>query len=181
MNTKSNQDIIEKARLIKLIVFDVDGVFTDGSLYYHDSGQETKAFNTQDGQGIKMLHQQGIETAIITGRTSNIVIHRAKNLGILRLVQGREDKLVALKEILNDMSLTPDQVAYAGDDLPDLPAICYAGLGIAVANAHNFVALHADWQTSLPGGKGAVREISDFILDAKGLLSNIQNKYLVSS
>ena len=181
MNTKSNQDIIEKARLIKLIVFDVDGVFTDGSLYYHDSGQETKAFNTQDGQGIKMLHQQGIETAIITGRTSNIVIHRAKNLGILRLVQGREDKLVALKEILNDMSLTPDQVAYAGDDLPDLPAICYAGLGIAVANAHNFVALHADWQTSLPGGKGAVREISDFILDAKGLLSNIQNKYLASS
>lgn len=181
MNTKSNQDIIEKARLIKLIVFDVDGVFTDGSLYYHDSGQETKAFNTQDGQGIKMLHQQGIETAIITGRTSNIVIHRAKNLGILRLVQGREDKLVALKEILNDMSLTPDQVAYAGDDLPDLPAISYAGLGIAVANAHNFVALHADWQTSLPGGKGAVREISDFILDAKGLLSNIQNKYLASS
>ena len=181
MNTKSNQDIIEKARLIKLIVFDVDGVFTDGSLYYHDSGQETKAFNTQDGQGIKMLHQQGIETAIITGRTSNIVIHRAKNLGILRLVQGREDKLVALKEILSDMSLTPDQVAYAGDDLPDLPAISYAGLGIAVANAHNFVALHADWQTSLPGGKGAVREISDFILDAKGLLSNIQNKYLASS
>jgi len=181
LNTKSNQDIIEKARLIKLIVFDVDGVFTDGSLYYHDSGQETKAFNTQDGQGIKMLHQQGIETAIITGRTSNIVIHRAKNLGILRLVQGREDKLVALKEILNDMSLTPDQVAYAGDDLPDLPAISYAGLGIAVANAHNFVALHADWQTSLPGGKGAVREISDFILDAKGLLSNIQNKYLASS
>jgi len=181
LNTKNNQDIIEKARLIKLIVFDVDGVFTDGSLYYHDSGQETKAFNTQDGQGIKMLHQQGIETAIITGRTSNIVIHRAKNLGILRLVQGREDKLVALKEILSDMSLTPDQVAYAGDDLPDLPAICYAGLGIAVANAHNFVALHADWQTSLPGGKGAVREISDFILDAKDLLSNIQNKYLASS
>ena len=178
MNTKNDQDIIEKAKLIKLVVFDVDGVFTDGSLYYHDDGQETKAFNTQDGQGVKMLHQQGIETAIITGRTSNIVKHRAQNLGVLRLVQGREDKLVALNEILSGMNLTPDQVAYAGDDLPDLPAICYAGLGIAVANAHSFVALHADWQTSLPGGNGAVREICDFILDAKGLLSDMQNKYL---
>ena len=181
MNTKSNQDIIEKAKLIKLMVFDVDGVFTDGSLYYHDSGQETKAFNTQDGHGVKMLHQQGIETAIITGRTSNIVVNRAQNLGISRLLQGREDKLVAMKEILREMNLTPDQVAYAGDDLPDLPAICYAGLGIAVANAHNFVALHADWQTSTPGGQGAVREICDFILDAKGLLSDMQNKYLTLS
>ena len=181
MNTKNNQDIIEKAKLIKLMVFDVDGVFTDGSLYYHDDGQETKAFNSLDGHGVKMLHQQGIETAIITGRTSNIMKNRAQNLGIVRMVQGREDKLVALKEMLSDINLAPEQIAYAGDDLPDLPAIRYAGLGIAVANAHSFVASHSDWQTSLPGGKGAVREICDFILDAKGLLNEMQNKYLDTS
>ena len=170
--------IREKAANIKLVVFDVDGVFTDGTLYYNDDGLEVKAFNTQDGHGVKMLHQQGIETAIITGRTSNIVKHRAENLGVKRLLQGREDKLEALREILNGSNLQAEEVAYAGDDLPDLPAICYVGLGIAVANAHSFVAKHADWQTTLPGGKGAVREICDFILDAQGLLDAMQSDYL---
>ncbi len=170
--------IREKAANIQLVVFDVDGVLTDGSLYYNNEGVETKAFNTQDGHGVKMLHQQGIETAIITGRTSDIIKYRAENLGIKQLIQGREDKLLALQEILAETDLSAEHVAYVGDDLPDLPAICFAGLGIAVANAHGFVAKHADWQTSLSGGKGAVREVCDLILDAQGLLDAMQQSYL---
>ena len=176
---KDIQTIRKLATKVKLVVFDVDGVFTDGKLYYHENGLESKAFSTADGQGVKMLHQQGIETAIITGRTSNCVKHRAANLGIKRLYQGREDKLIALREITTEMALSAEHIAYAGDDLPDLPAIRFAGLGIAVANAQAFVAEHADWQTSLAGGQGAVREICNLILDSKGLLDDMHNEYLI--
>lgn len=175
---KDIQTVRKQATKIKLVVFDVDGVFTDGTLYYHENGLESKAFSTADGHGVKMLHQQGIETAIITGRTSNCVKHRAANLGIKRLHQGREDKLTALRGIATEMALSAEQIAYVGDDLPDLPAIRYAGLGIAVANAQAFVAEHADWQTSLPGGQGAVREVCNLILDAKGLLDDLHESYL---
>ena len=172
------QAIKEKAKHVKLMVFDVDGVLTNGQLTFTEQGEELKSFNSLDGHGIKMLHQAGIKTAIITGRVSHIVIKRAKDLGISHLYQGREDKLKALQELLNETPFTLGDTAYAGDDLPDLGAIRAVGLGIAVANAHPFVAKHADWQTTLTGGAGAGREICDLILDAQGHLNALQNTYL---
>lgn len=172
------QKVPEKARKIKLMVFDVDGVLTSGQLFFTEDGKEIKAFNSLDGHGIKMLHQAGIETAIITGRTSNLVIKRAKDLGVTHLYQGREDKLVAMKELLAETEFEMEQVAYAGDDLPDLAAIRACGLGIAVANAHPFVKENCDWQTTLTGGAGAAREICDMILAAQEKLPGLLNSYL---
>ena len=172
------QEVVEKAKRIKLMVFDVDGVLTNGQLFFTEDGTELKAFNSLDGHGIKMLHQAGIETAIITGRTSKLVIKRAKDLGVTHLYQGREDKLQALQELLSESPLSLEDVAYAGDDLPDLGAIRAAGLGIAVANAHPFVQKNADWQTTLSGGNGAAREICDFILEAQGQLKALLEAYL---
>ena len=171
-------DVKERAKKIKLMVFDVDGVLTNGQLMFTEDGIELKAFNSLDGHGIKMLHQAGISTAIITGRTSNIVIDRAKALGITHLYQGREDKKQALLELLNETSYSLEEVGYVGDDLPDLGAIRAAGLGIAVANAHWFVKENAHWKTALPGGSGAAREICDLILDAQNKLTPLLNAYL---
>jgi len=172
------QEIIEKAKKIKLMVFDVDGVLTNGQLFFTEDGTELKAFNSLDGHGIKMLHQAGIDTAIITGRTSKLVIKRAKDLGITHLYQGREDKLQALQELLAESALSLEEVSYVGDDLPDLGAIRAVGLGIAVANAHSFVRENADWQTTLYGGSGAAREICDLILDAQEQLTPLLETYL---
>lgn len=168
----------EKAKAIKLVVFDVDGVMTDGRLFFTNDGNELKAFNVKDGLGIKMLHQCGIQTAIITGRTSTLVEHRAKNLGITFLYQGREDKLIALNELLSNIGLKLDEVAYMGDDLPDLAAIQEAGLGTTVADALPLVKKHADWITQKSGGDGAVRELCEFILEQQGALEGIQANYL---
>ncbi len=171
-------NIREKAKKIKLMVFDVDGVLTNGQLYFTEEGTELKAFNTLDGHGIKMLQHCGIQTALITGRTSSIVIKRAKDLGIHHLYQGREDKLKALLELLDKTGIKMEETAYAGDDLPDLAAIRAAGLGVTVANAHPFLVKHADWQTHLSGGSGAAREICDLILDAQGHLDALHKHYL---
>ncbi|PCJ20198.1 MAG: phenylphosphate carboxylase subunit delta [Gammaproteobacteria bacterium] len=166
------------AATIELVVFDVDGVLTDGQLYFSENGQESKGFSTLDGQGIKMLQRSGIETAIITGRSSALVKRRADNLSIEHLYQGREDKIVALKELLAKTNIAPNAVCYVGDDLPDLAAIRYAGMGIAVANAHPFVLQHSTGQTERKGGHGAVRELCDFILQAQGKLDAIHAGYL---
>ncbi|NKB34141.1 MAG: HAD hydrolase family protein [Pseudomonadales bacterium] len=165
-----NQDqseVIESAQKIELLLLDVDGVMTDGRLYFSNAGEELKAFHTLDGHGIKMLKNTGVDVGIITGRTSKIVEHRAHNLGIDLLYQGREDKLQALQEILADKGMSLDQVAYAGDDLPDLPAIQQAGLGFSVANGHADVRLAAAAVTTSFGGSGAVREITDFLLKSR--------------
>lgn len=161
-------DIHAKAARIRLLALDVDGVLTDGRLYFSEDGQELKTFDTQDGHGIKMLQQAGVVCAIITGRTTKLVERRARNLGIAHLLQGREDKLVALRELIAPLGITLDEVAYAGDDWPDLPAIRAAGLGVAVANAHIAVREHADYVTALEGGRGAVRELCDLLLKAQG-------------
>lgn len=167
-----------KASKIKLLALDVDGVLTDGRLYFLEDGSEIKAFDTQDGHGIKMLQSAGVEVAIITGRTTNLVARRAQNLGIKHLYQGREDKVEALKDLLGLLRLTADQVAYMGDDLPDLSAITFAGLGLAPANAHAFVKTNANLVTQTEGGRGAVREVCDFILSAQGALEGIHARYL---
>ncbi len=165
MHFNKNQSHLESAASkIKLLLLDVDGVLTDGKLYFSNAGEELKTFHTLDGHGIKMLRAVGVEVGIITGRTSKIVQHRAQNLGIDLLFQGREDKLQAMEEVLADRGLKHEDVAYAGDDLPDLPAIQEAGIGFSVPNGHGDVKQAADIITSCQGGSGAVREITDFIV-----------------
>ncbi|HKM27576.1 MAG TPA: HAD hydrolase family protein [Thiopseudomonas sp.] len=174
----TNSDLVQRARAVRLLVLDVDGVLTDGKLYFLADGSEAKAFSTLDGQGIKMLQNSGVTVAIITGRTSTIVERRAANLSIAHVVQGREDKRVALDELLARLQLSYDQVAYLGDDLPDLAPIRCVALGIAVANANTFVRQHAQAVTSLRGGEGAARELCEFIMAAQGTLADAQNAYL---
>lgn len=149
------QDIMEKAALIRLVIFDVDGVLTDGRLFFGDNGQEYKAFHSRDGHGMKMLQASGVELAIITGRTSQVVSHRMENLGIRHVYQGQLDKLPAFEELLDKLSLSPQQVAYVGDDVVDLPIMCRAGLAVAVQDAYPLVKQHAHWITEHNGGHGA--------------------------
>ncbi|MGH1440993.1 MAG: 3-deoxy-manno-octulosonate-8-phosphatase KdsC [Cellvibrionaceae bacterium] len=170
--------IIEKARNIKLLVLDVDGVLTDGRLYFTNSGDELKAFNSLDGHGIKMLQKSGVAVAIITGRTSHIVETRAKALGIKHLIQGREDKLSALEELRAVLPLEYDNIAHMGDDYPDLPLIRKLGLGITVADGHWVIKQHADWQSQYNGGEGAVREACDLIMLAQDNFESALQDYL---
>lgn len=173
-----HDDLLERGKLIRLAVFDVDGVLTDGRLYFLEDGSEFKAFNTLDGQGIKMLMASDVTTAIISGRTTPVVERRAINLGIPHLFQGREDKLVVLDELIAQLGLSYEQVAYLGDDLPDLPVIRRVGLGMAVANAASFVREHAHGITLARGGEGAAREFCELILRAQGNLEAAHAAYL---
>ena len=174
----TNSDLVQRARAVRLLVLDVDGVLTDGKLYFLADGSEAKAFSTLDGQGIKMLMNSGVNVAIITGRTSSIVERRAANLGIEQVIQGREDKRAALDELLSTLQLSYSQVAYLGDDLPDLAPMRCVVLGVAVANANSFVRQHAKGVTALRGGEGAAREFCEFIMAAQGTLKDAQNAYL---
>ena len=141
---------------IRLLVMDVDGIMTDGKITYTSDGQELKSFNIKDGLGIKRAQASGIETAIITGRTSPMVERRARELGIAHLVQGREDKLAALSDLVDQMNLSLDQVAYIGDDLPDLTAIESVRLGACPADAATEVKSKANWVSTRGGGDGCV-------------------------
>jgi 3-deoxy-D-manno-octulosonate 8-phosphate phosphatase (KDO 8-P phosphatase) len=152
---------------IRLLVMDVDGVMTDGKVTYTSDGQELKSFNIKDGVGIKRVQASGIETAIITGRTSPMVERRALELGITHLIQGREDKLTALSILLSEVNLAPNQVAYIGDDLPDLTAIEAVKLGACPADAANEVQSKANWVSTRAGGDGCVRELCDLLVSHK--------------
>lgn len=174
----ANQKAIHRAKYVRLLLLDVDGVLTDGRLYYGNNGEELKAFNIQDGLGIKLLQKNGIQVGIITGRTSALLARRAAELGIKLVVQGREDKLVALNEMLEDSEYQMEEIAFLGDDLPDLAVIRRVGLGVAVANARPVIAQHAIWQTSACGGHGAVRELAELLLDAQGKLESTLASYL---
>lgn len=171
-------NLITKARQIQLLVLDVDGVLSDGRLYFSNGGEEIKNFHIQDGLGIKLLARAGVETAIITGRSSNIVARRAEQLGIRHVMQGREDKLIALQELCTLQVLDLNHIAYMGDDLPDLAAIRRVGLGLTVANANPVLRDHADWVSRYNGGDGAVREACELILDAQGKLQALIDEYL---
>ncbi len=172
------QDIQEKAKQIKLVIFDVDGVLTDGSLFLGDDGQEYKAFNSRDGHGIKMLQSTGVEIGIITGRSSEVVHIRMKSLGIEHVYQGKRDKLPAYFELRDKLGLRDDQVAYVGDDVVDLPIMRRVGLAIAVNDAHPFVLQHAHWQTPHPGGRSAGRDVCELLMDAQGKLQAALDSYL---
>jgi 3-deoxy-D-manno-octulosonate 8-phosphate phosphatase (KDO 8-P phosphatase) len=165
------------AEKVRMLVLDVDGVLTDGRLYYGNTGEEFKAFNIKDGLGIKLLQRAGIPVAIITGRSSDSVLRRAGELGIEHLVQGREDKLTALRELCERCGISPQDCAYMGDDLPDLAAIAAAGLGMTVADGAGAVRDAADWCSEAAGGAGAVREACEFILVAQGHLEQLEGDY----
>lgn len=166
-------ELINKISNIRLAVFDVDGILTSGQLLFLPDGQEVKPFNTLDGLGIKLLHNAGIETAIITGRTSPQVALRAKALGITYLEQGREDKLVALQTLWQQTGHTADSTAYIGDDLPDLSAIETCAFGVTVPNGHPAVKKYADWTCQRYGGEGAGREFCELILHGQGKLDSM--------
>ena len=168
----------ELANKIKLIIFDVDGVLTDGGLYFTEDGAEFKRFNSLDGHGIKMLKDNGVEVAVITARDSKTVAYRMKNLGIANFYQGQSDKVVAFSDLLQKLNLSADAVAYVGDDVIDLPVMTKVGFSIAVANAHDMVKQHADLTTKNSGGHGAVREVCDFILKAQGKFDGAMKAYL---
>ena len=171
------QDIVNKAKQIKLLIFDVDGVLTDGRLYFSNSGDEYKAFHAHDGFGIKMLMATGVEVAVITSRTSAIVTHRMKDLGLTHLYQGQQDKKNAYQTLKTKLNLEDNHIAFVGDDIIDLPLIRRAGLGVATANAVATVTQYADWQTKKEGGQGAAREVCELIMKAQNTFADIIEKY----
>jgi 3-deoxy-D-manno-octulosonate 8-phosphate phosphatase (KDO 8-P phosphatase) len=173
-----NPDPTELARTIRLVLFDVDGVLTDGSLFLGDGGEQYKAFNSKDGHGLRMLVDSGVQVGILTGRTSEVVTHRMRDLGIDLVVQGRRDKLDALGGLLEKAGVDEHVTAFVGDDVVDLPVMRRVHLAIAVADAHPLVHRHAHWVTTLPGGRGAAREICEFIMQAQGNLERMLAPYL---
>ncbi len=171
--------LIEKAKKIRLAAFDVDGVLTAGGMAYGQGGIESKHFHAHDGQGMKYLQQTGVEIAIITACRSPIIKRRMEDLGILHVYQEQSDKRVAYEDLKRKLQLTDEQIAYTGDDLPDLPILSQAGLAITVANAPKIMQEYVHWTTKNKGGKGAVREICDFIMQAQNTYQNIIDSYLV--
>lgn len=172
------KDILARAAQIKLAIFDVDGVLTDGRLFYGDDGQEYKAFNSRDGHGMKMLQNNGVAIGIITGRTSKVVEHRMANLGIEHVYQGKAEKLPAFEALIKELGFKPEQVAYMGDDVVDLPIMLRVGLAVATNDAHSLVSKHAHWQAPHGGGRGAARDLCELIMEAQGTLDREMQKYL---
>jgi 3-deoxy-D-manno-octulosonate 8-phosphate phosphatase (KDO 8-P phosphatase) len=170
--------LAQRIQAIRLIAFDVDGVLTDGGLYLTDSGEEFKRFNSLDGHGLKMLKASGVELAIITGRKSNCVELRARNLGITRLYQGVENKWEVMQALLKELKLAPEAAAYMGDDVVDLPVMLRVGLSITVPNSPQLVRDHAHYLTRREGGHGAVRETCELIMSAQGTLDKQLAPYL---
>ena len=169
---------MERARSIQIVIFDVDGVLTDGTLYLTDSGEEIKAFNSRDGHGMKMLKASGVELAIITARESRCVKLRAKDLNISLLYQGEKNKLKVFESLVTKLGLDMSSCAYVGDDLIDLPVMTRCGLSICVPSAHALVKNHVHYVTSSAGGHGAIREICEMVMLAQGTLDAQLEKYL---
>lgn len=173
-------NLLNKAKKIKCVVCDVDGVLTDGFLFLDNHGNELKAFHVQDGMGLKLLMAAGIEVAVITTARNAVIDHRMQQLGIKHYFKGQVDKRKAFNELKERLGFALDEFAYIGDDLPDLPIIQQVGLGVAVANAVAQIKEFAAWETQQQGGRGAVREVCDLILAAQNLEEAALAGYLVS-
>jgi 3-deoxy-D-manno-octulosonate 8-phosphate phosphatase (KDO 8-P phosphatase) len=171
-------NLIEQAKKIKCVICDIDGVLTDGLSFIDDHGNEQKAFNIQDGFGLKLLMNADIEVAVITGSKNAVIDHRMQQLGIQHYFKGQLNKQRAYNELKIRLNLIDEQFAYVGDDLPDLAIMKQVGLSVAVTNAVRQVKEYATWNTELHGGKGAVREVCDFILNAQNKLDVALNRYL---
>ncbi len=172
------KELLKKAANIKLAVFDVDGVLTDGKLILGESGNEYKSFHVRDGHGLVMLLESGCKIAVITARSSKIVAERMASLGIEYVYQGEKDKGARLMQLIDELGLQREQVAYVGDDVIDLPAMIKVGLPIAVADARPEVKENADWITEERGGQGAVREVCELIMKAQGKFDDRIKAYL---
>ncbi len=168
----------EKARLVKLLIMDVDGVLTDGRIFITASGEEIKAFNTLDGHGLKMLQSTGVRLAIITGRDAPGVAHRVNGLGIDYYLAGIHDKKAAYAQLRADAGVSEAQCAYIGDDVVDLPVMVRCGLAVAVPEAHAWVRHYADYETAAAAGAGAVRELCELIMQAQGSLAGKLSGYV---
>ncbi len=175
--TQISTDINRRAGKIKLLILDVDGVLTNGQLFFFDNG-EYKAFNTRDGLGIALLLRAGIQVAVISGNRSKSVERRLKKFAISHIYQGVEDKREVFQQIKHELALANEHIAYMGDDLIDLPVMTRVGLPTAVADADDFVRAHAVWVSQYAGGGGAVRELCELILIAQGKLDDIRQSYL---
>ncbi len=171
-------DLRARARSVQLLLLDVDGVLTDGRLYYGANGEELKAFHIRDGLGLKMLRATGVEVAIVTGRTSRAVELRAENLGVPYVFQGVGDKLAVFEQLLKRLTLTAAAAAAMGDDLPDLPVLRRCGLAACVPDAPALVRSHSHYVADQPGGAGAVREVCELVMAAQGTLETSMQEYL---
>lgn len=171
-------DQVKTIRQLKLLILDVDGVLTDGRLFFDHQGNEYKCFHARDGHGLKLLRQTGVEVAVISGRNSKSVALRMQNLGIEHVYQGHENKRAAFAEILEQLNLSAEQVAHVGDDLLDLPIMTQVGFAVAVQDANFAVKKYAHWCTQTPGGQGAVREVCDLIMQVQGHFDSVLQTYL---
>ena len=162
---------------IQLLLLDVDGVLTDGSIIYSDEDSETKVFNVKDGYGLKLVMSTGIKVGLVTGRTSKALHRRCRDLGIKYIYDGVQQKAQLLDKIVLETGVAADHTAFIGDDLPDIPLMKRIGLSIAVADAHEMVRDYSDWITSAPGGRGAVREVCDALLKARGHWEKLMAKF----
>jgi 3-deoxy-D-manno-octulosonate 8-phosphate phosphatase (KDO 8-P phosphatase) len=167
----------KKAAKIKLILLDVDGVLTDGGIIIDDRGVESKRFNVRDGQGITLLIQAGIQVGLLTGRYSNIVRRRAKELGVTIVCQGAQNKMEIYERIRRKIGLRDEEIAYVGDDIMDLPVLRKAGLAIAVRDGWPGLRVEVDYVTETKGGKGAVREVSELLLETQSLWERLTRRY----
>jgi 3-deoxy-D-manno-octulosonate 8-phosphate phosphatase (KDO 8-P phosphatase) len=168
----------EQAAHLRLMGFDVDGVLTDGKLYFTPNGEEIKVFSCLDGHGLKMLQEAGVEVAIITGRTSEMLTRRAAELGIRHVFQGVSDKRAIMRDLRVTLDLDSDHCGYMGDDIVDLPVLRACGFSATVADGHAFVQQNVDYVATKGGGAGAVREVCEFILASQGKLDAMLNEYL---
>lgn len=180
MSQYSMETLLEKAKRVKCLICDVDGVLTDGRLYIDNHGNELKAFHVQDGMGLKLLMSVGIEVAVITTAQNEVIEHRMQQLGIRHYFKGQVEKQTAYQQLKTMLSLNDEAFAYIGDDLPDLPIIQTVGFGVAVSNAVFQIKEFALWQTKQAGGFGAVREVCDYILKAQNKLEEALNGYFTS-
>ncbi len=171
-------DAAQRAARVKFVIFDVDGVLTDGRLYYGPQGEEYKAFFSRDGFGLRLLRRGGLEVGVISGREAKAVDARMASLDIRHVYQGRLEKLEAFDELIGGLGLADEQVCYVGDDVLDLPPMARAGLAVAVADAHPLVLERAHWRTPSAGGRGAGRDVCEFILRAQGRLDALYAQYL---
>ncbi|MEK6726474.1 MAG: D-glycero-beta-D-manno-heptose 1-phosphate adenylyltransferase [Deltaproteobacteria bacterium] len=170
-------EVEKKAKAIRLLLLDVDGVMTDGRVVFADSGEEVKAFDVKDGHGIRMLIRSGVGVALLTGRESRVVLHRARDLGIDMVYQGAKDKLPVFEGILREKGFKGEEVCYVGDDLVDMPIMSRSGLSISVADASEELKRSVDYVTERPGGRGAVREVCELILKAQGKWEDATSRY----
>ena len=177
----NNSELRERAKKIRLVCFDVDGTLTDGRLYFDSQGGESKAFNVHDGQGLRLLEDNGIAVAFVTARASESAKARARDLRLSHIFIGVKDKAACLQALCEQLSITTQQAAFMGDDLPDLAAMKLCSLACIPANAHTWMFQHADWIGSKKSGEGAARELCDFILESQGLMSAILKKWGITA